>query len=287
MLPVSVPVPGCGLCQVIQLNLTLPSPWFTFFPLSLRAPGPDPASPDTTSKAQQADTLRDTIDLQDHDAPSAKDHRQNHLSTGAHQAETLREVAHESAEEHARSPRLSWNDAADNDDHQQQGHGQDDLAAGVNYRMHQQQQNHQEEQHEDSLAVAQNGGISSSDEGDLDGDDLDDDMMDRISSSPSIEDGAYNLLASQVSQVPPLPLLHLRDRWTSSAGSTSSYLDAPEHLPLQTEQQDSISHHLLRCENDETHNETNDNESWLYGVGAGLAHDAGDGELGLHVAPHS
>lgn len=42
---------------------------------------------------------------------------------------------------------------------------------------------------DDALAVAQNGGMSSSDEGELDGDDdLDDDMMDKISSSPSIED---------------------------------------------------------------------------------------------------
>lgn len=51
--------------------------------------------------------------------------------------------------------------------------------------------NHQQQQQEDALAVAQNGGVSSSDEGDMDGDDLDDDLMDRISSSPSIEDGAY------------------------------------------------------------------------------------------------
>lgn len=52
----------------------------------------------------------------------------------------------------------------------------------------------EQQQQEDALAVAQNGGISSSDEGDMDGDgeDLDDDMMDRISSSPSIEDGEYS-----------------------------------------------------------------------------------------------
>lgn len=47
---------------------------------------------------------------------------------------------------------------------------------------------------QDALAIAQNGGVSSADEDDLDGDDgdLDDDMMDKISSSPSIEDGALN-----------------------------------------------------------------------------------------------
>lgn len=47
-------------------------------------------------------------------------------------------------------------------------------------------------QQQDSLAIAQNGGVSS-EEADLEAeaDDLDDDMMDRISSSPSIEDGGY------------------------------------------------------------------------------------------------
>ena len=58
-------------------------------------------------------------------------------------------------------------------------------------RQEEEEQHQQQQQEEDALAVAQNGGISSSDEGDLDGDDFDDDMMDRISSSPSIEDGAY------------------------------------------------------------------------------------------------
>ncbi|KAH7308078.1 hypothetical protein B0I35DRAFT_103452 [Stachybotrys elegans] len=130
----------------------------------------------------------DTIDLQDRAAPSAKNHpdhdlnksRATHLSP--HQAETLREVAAEAAEEEARSPRVSV----------QNGNGIDlqayaeELSAGVSSKttsgMNQDQ--------EDALAIAQNGGISSSDEGDMDGDDgdLDDDMMDRISSSPSIDD---------------------------------------------------------------------------------------------------
>lgn len=49
------------------------------------------------------------------------------------------------------------------------------------YQQHQHQQ--------DPLAVAQNGGMADDDDIEDDGD-LDDDMMDRISSSPSIEDGA-------------------------------------------------------------------------------------------------
>jgi len=49
------------------------------------------------------------------------------------------------------------------------------------------------QQQQDDLAIAQNGGVSSADEDDMDGEsgsDMDDDLMDKISSSPSIEDGA-------------------------------------------------------------------------------------------------
>lgn len=55
---------------------------------------------------------------------------------------------------------------------------------------------------QDRLAVAQNGGHtgSTAEDGDLadaEGDDgMDDDMMDKISSSPSIDDGGYSLLQS-------------------------------------------------------------------------------------------
>jgi hypothetical protein len=143
----------------------------------------------------------DTIDLQDHSAPSAKDHGRPPIqSAGAginiapHQAETLREVAHEAAEEQSRSPRLSW--ASGNGDPFTSHHTADDdnLAAGLtgSFKMAQQKQTQQDqerEHQEDALAIAQNGGVSSSDEGDMDdSEDMDDDMMDRISSSPSIED---------------------------------------------------------------------------------------------------
>ncbi|VUC34150.1 unnamed protein product [Clonostachys rosea] len=135
----------------------------------------------------------DTIDLQNPDAPSAKNHGRQHLhpteSTAPHQASTLREVAHETAEEEARSPHLSWNSGFGTDESRKEE--QEDLAAGVRGRMTQQEQ-------EDQLAIAQNGGISSSDEGEDDGD-LDDDMMDRISSSPSIEDEAESLQPTEQS----------------------------------------------------------------------------------------
>lgn len=117
--------------------------------------------------------------------------------------------------------------------------GDTNMAAAVSGKLQQQQQQQQQSQ-EDSLAVAQNGGLSSSDEGDMDGDgdDLDDDMMDRISSSPSIEDGAFYY--PRASNARPAPLcwpqrvsslpLHLRSRSPSlenSAQSTASVVPFP------------------------------------------------------------
>lgn len=143
----------------------------------------------------------DSIDLQDQNAPSAQDHsrqptKPSPLGAGPpapHQAGTIREVEAEAAEENIRSPRVSkeWT----NGELQQQD-DDEDLAArtsGKAIGSNRQQQ--------DNLAVAQNGGISGSaaedadmadGEGD-DGMDDDDDMMDKISSSPSIDDGGYSL----------------------------------------------------------------------------------------------
>ncbi|KIE01578.1 SH3 domain containing protein, partial [Metarhizium majus ARSEF 297] len=151
----------------------------------------------------------DTLDLQDHVAPSAKDHHSNHshlsdtlpgapgLSIAPHQAETLRDVALETAAAEAHSPRVSWANGKADDDTSDllQQYADDHPAAakhdvaegGLDIEMY-----HHEQQ--DTLAIAQNGGVSSADEDDLDADadDLDDDMVDKISSSPSIEDGALN-----------------------------------------------------------------------------------------------
>ncbi|KAL1880507.1 hypothetical protein VTK73DRAFT_5894 [Phialemonium thermophilum] len=144
----------------------------------------------------------DTIDLQDRAAPSAKDHLRTNrpTSNGAHaphQAETLREVAAESAEESLHSPRVSWitgdvGGLSDNGEEleshiaksfSQLSSAKEEFTNGTMPTSQQQ----------DALAIAQNGGISGHevDDGDLDGeteDGMDDDMMDKISSSPSIED---------------------------------------------------------------------------------------------------
>lgn len=192
---------------------------------------------------------KDTIDLQDHDAPSAKDHR-SHRGPGAHQTETLREVDREAHLEQQHSPRLSWTDPNDDPAVQQQRKETEDLVTGVQARMAQ----------EDALAVAQNGGVSSSDEGEGDGDELDDDLMDRISSSPSIEDGAYRLqrgaehpVVMESARVWPRRVDSLSEHLRASAAvlqespssvGSSTFLVSPVHLPLGT-------HHLSPDDDDD------------------------------------
>lgn len=189
----------------------------------------------------------DTIDLQAHDAPSAQIHHRPTPdgSTAPHQAETLREVAAETAEENLRSPRLSWN--PDPDDLQQHALALDPAIGGRQNGsaniMHASAQ-------QDALAIAQNGGLSGheADDGDLDGDaevDMDDDMMDKISSSPSIEDGgslpALPTLYTSKPGFPPQPEVLRRPSSSpsvSDARSSSPYLDNPDHMPLGTRGQE-------------------------------------------------
>ncbi|EFQ25276.1 uncharacterized protein GLRG_00420 [Colletotrichum graminicola M1.001] len=120
------------------------------------------------------------------------------------------------------------------------------------------------QQHQDALAVAQNGGVTNSDDGNMDDsdDDLDDDdMMDKISSSPSIEDGGYTSIMPPQQwprRVDSLPVM--RDRGSpasptfSEARSSSPYtesLEYPHAFPswLQSNAAaDSASHHHLRGE---------------------------------------
>ncbi|KAJ4304299.1 protein phosphatase regulator [Collariella sp. IMI 366227] len=135
----------------------------------------------------------DTIDLQAHEAKASAQTHHRPTPDGSlapHQAETLREVAAETAEEKLRSPSAPW--TAEPDDIQQHA-----LALDSAVQRHAGSDNMRAASQEDALAIAQNGGLSGhdadadADNADLDGDaevDMDDDMMDKISSSPSIED---------------------------------------------------------------------------------------------------
>ncbi|KAK4694060.1 hypothetical protein P7C71_g3454, partial [Lecanoromycetidae sp. Uapishka_2] len=128
----------------------------------------------------------DTIDLQAQDAPSAKDHtrqpaRPNALGEGPpapHQADALKHVEHELNEQHGRSPRASQ-----------------DLSGKELGLLHHEDGEYGAGDEANNLLrnAATNGAAGvEEDAGDVHGDDdLDDDMMDKISSSPSIgDDGA-------------------------------------------------------------------------------------------------
>ncbi|KAK1597202.1 uncharacterized protein LY79DRAFT_508227 [Colletotrichum navitas] len=120
------------------------------------------------------------------------------------------------------------------------------------------------QQHQDALAVAQNGGVTNSDDGNMDDsdDDLDDDdMMDKISSSPSIEDGGYTSIIPPQQwprRVDSLPVMRDRGSPTSptfsEARSSSPYIESleyPHAFPFWLHSNaaaDSASHHHLRGE---------------------------------------
>ncbi|KAI1310960.1 hypothetical protein F5Y03DRAFT_11456 [Xylaria venustula] len=99
-------------------------------------------------------------------------------------------------------------------------------------------------QQQDALAIAQNGGAvgQTDDDGDIDvntdDEDLDDDMMDKISSSPSIEDGGCTLPPVWPARIDSLRNSLSNRDFSSSPSvtemrSSSPYLEPPEHIPLQ------------------------------------------------------
>ncbi|KAI1369124.1 hypothetical protein F5Y08DRAFT_325532 [Xylaria arbuscula] len=190
----------------------------------------------------------DSIDLQDHDAPSAQDHKHPisksslHINTNGslapHQAGTIREVEEERAEEEARSPRVSWTNGDAGNDRDLQLYAEE-LASGIVNSL-----NGNKMQQQDALAIAQNGGVGghADDDGDIevntDDDDLDDDMMDKISSSPSIEDGGCTLPPMWPARIDSLRNSFSSHGFSSSptlteARSSSPYLEPPDYLPLQ------------------------------------------------------
>ncbi|KAK5629754.1 hypothetical protein RRF57_005469 [Xylaria bambusicola] len=192
--------------------------------------------------------LPDSIDLQDHDAPSAQDHKHPnskstlHANTNGslapHQAGTIREVIEERVEEEARSPRVSWGNGDGGHDRDLQLYAEE-LASGIVNSL-----NGNKMQQQDVLAIAQNGGVGghADDDGDIevntDDDDLDDDMMDKISSSPSIEDGGCTLPPTWPARIDSLRnSLSIHDcsnsPVVSEARSSSLSLELPDHFSLQ------------------------------------------------------
>ncbi|KAK3987938.1 hypothetical protein QBC44DRAFT_371608 [Cladorrhinum sp. PSN332] len=170
----------------------------------------------------------DTIDLQAHarDTPSAQRHHRPTPdgSLAPHQAETLREVAAEAAEENLRSPpgpgsrNGASTDSTISESTTLVSEGVNSMSAGTR---------------QDALAIAQNGG-QDIDDGEMDGEteiDMDDDMMDKISSSPSIEDGGSTYTLSYFPSDRVDDFSHRTASPTvSDARSFSPYLDCPDYV---------------------------------------------------------
>lgn len=179
--------------------------------------------------------LSDTIDLQNQEAPSAKDHTRQPNRPGAlgegppapHQADALKHVELEISEQHGRSPRASQDLSGkelgllhheDGDSYgANDGTGQDS-----NSVMHN---------------VGPNGGAGA--EEDLEGDESEDDMMDKISSSPSIgDDGGCHSRFSLPRQGTSLRPSTPPPNTASSPGtpsdilSSSPFYETPVHFPL-------------------------------------------------------
>lgn len=198
--------------------------------------------------------MADTIDLQNQSAPSAKDHSRQPTRPGAlgggppapHQADALKHVEQELSEQHGRSPRASQDLSGkelqllheDGD-----GYGSSD---GIG---------------QDSNNLLRNAGINGAvedDGGDGDGDEgMDDDLMDKISSSPSIgDDGGYHL---PLPLIRPSPVAFLRSNSSPAEKvsspkspldnfSSSPFSETPTHFPLsfppnELDQTPSKDHH--------------------------------------------
>ena len=174
----------------------------------------------------------DTIDLQDQDAPSAKDHSRHPATPGQgnpapHQADALRHVELEISEQHGRSPRASQ-----------------DLSGKELQLLHDEDVAHDRDPNHNLLGNStQNGNVGAEEEMDgVDGDEgMDDDMIDKISSSPSIgEDGGYTLPLAYAPPGPSSPNFHsAQESPTVSQGppssdimSSSPFAETPEHYPL-------------------------------------------------------
>ena len=175
----------------------------------------------------------DTIDLQDQHSPSAQDHSRQPATPGAlgegppapHQAASLRHASTDDATLVSKSPRASQ-----------------DLSGKELQLLHEIHSDIDEQdaaEIEASLGISRNGDQAGQpanghdgEEDDEDDEGLDDDMMDKISSSPSIDDGWYSEPQRSGSDESSAAF---PDAVSSSAFTPFSpflHLESPEHLPF-------------------------------------------------------
>ncbi|ORY17122.1 hypothetical protein BCR34DRAFT_61633 [Clohesyomyces aquaticus] len=183
----------------------------------------------------------DTLDLQDKTSPTAQDHSRQPqhpapLGIGPaapHQEASLRHVDDERASEESHLRNGTWSDS----NTLREDPGSDDERTVVNSA------DADRNLQQDEQAVRLNGGMTGAvDEGELqDADveeDMDDDMMDKISSSPSIDDGGYSLPSSPAdwpkrgSSLAPYCSPTPSPSSSAYVDSSSPFTSTPIHFPL-------------------------------------------------------
>ncbi|KAA8567662.1 hypothetical protein EYC84_008135 [Monilinia fructicola] len=158
----------------------------------------------------------DSIDLQDQNSPSAQDHSKKECKCGTFGCRAACTASGRSI-----TGRQMIQDYTN-----------DDLAARVASALNGNNQ-------QDDLAIAQNGGLTASggedgDMADAEGDDgMDDDMMDKISSSPSIDDGGYSLPKIWPSRSDSLSRESSSSLSQACGESSSPFVEPPSFFPLQ------------------------------------------------------
>ncbi|KAK5060089.1 hypothetical protein LTR84_009973 [Exophiala bonariae] len=173
----------------------------------------------------------DTLDLQDHDTPSAKDHSRQpaHPSpygygpAAPHQAQTLRQAEQDAYQEQHTSPRQS----------------EDKTNGAFGYSDHDDDRNDDHNTSNGSNGPGYNGqDINDEDGGDSHDEDMDDDLLDKISSSPSIEDGKYTLPvwppradSVRTGAAPAPAMIQIHDSPLSSSPYISHYKVSPPQSP--------------------------------------------------------
>ncbi|KAK5955803.1 protein phosphatase regulator [Knufia fluminis] len=140
-----------------------------------------------TSLTLKPNLLRaDTIDLQSQDNPSAKDHTRGQYhpayshagptDAGPHHAQALRNANHDAYSEMHTSPRL-------------EGFNHNSLGPQSQTHMYDEDDDEDDQSHDGMNGANHEGGYGDEDGNDSQDEDMDDELLDKISSSPSIEDG--------------------------------------------------------------------------------------------------
>ncbi|KAL8770975.1 MAG: hypothetical protein Q9209_003394 [Squamulea sp. 1 TL-2023] len=207
----------------------------------------------------------DTIDLQDHDAPSAKDHTRQPARPAPygdgppapHQERALKHAEQETAIElhHTRSPRVSQ-DLSGKELQLLQEDGDGYVNPDLIIPHQDQQLNQRNGNTHGGAGMEADGGDAEGDEG------LEDELMDKISSSPSIDEGGYSTPLPWPNRADSLHPARFQAKTPSPPAnhhsSSSPFLSTPLHFPLfpTQKEQDSggpskVHHHQGGYESDD------------------------------------